>query len=226
MFQQLSVIGNVGKDAPEVKTFEDGSSLTKFSMATKKTWKDKQGQKQEKTTWHPVTVRGNLQNVCQFIHPGSKLAVTGEVEIQERDLNVNGQIVKMKYYGVGAQTITLLDTKADSAKTAPMQAAPVQQVPMQAAPVQQAAPQPVVQQAPPVQQPPVQQVAPVQQPPVQQVAPVQQVPMQAAPVVHSTPMQAMPVQQAPMQAAPMMQAPPVAAQAGYTNGAGDDEIPF
>ena len=45
----MFLIGNVGRD-PEIRTTTGGSKVTTFSIATTERWKDKEGERQERTT--------------------------------------------------------------------------------------------------------------------------------------------------------------------------------
>jgi len=54
---QLSIIGFVGKNA-ETKSLPNGTPVTKFSVATKKSWKDENDAWQQKTQWHNVVAFG------------------------------------------------------------------------------------------------------------------------------------------------------------------------
>jgi single-strand DNA-binding protein len=51
---KVTLIGRVGKD-PEIRNAGNGKPIVSFSLATSESWKDKQGQKQEKTEWHNIT---------------------------------------------------------------------------------------------------------------------------------------------------------------------------
>lgn len=53
--------GNVGKD-PEIKNLESGNKVAKFSLATNKSYTNKQGEKITDTAWHNIVLWGNSQN--------------------------------------------------------------------------------------------------------------------------------------------------------------------
>jgi single-strand DNA-binding protein len=75
------VIGNLG-ETPVVRKTAAGMSVTTFSLATTERWK-KDGVKQEKTTWHKIQAWGtNADNCAAYLSKGSKLQVTGRMEIQ------------------------------------------------------------------------------------------------------------------------------------------------
>ncbi|MBW8773051.1 MAG: single-stranded DNA-binding protein, partial [Gemmatimonadetes bacterium] len=50
---KVTLIGNLGSD-PEVRSTTNGSKVATLSVATSNQWKDKSGEKQEKTEWHRV----------------------------------------------------------------------------------------------------------------------------------------------------------------------------
>ena len=52
---RVCLIGNVGRN-PEIRTSAEGKKIANFSIATSETYKDKNGQKQEKTEWTNVAV--------------------------------------------------------------------------------------------------------------------------------------------------------------------------
>lgn len=82
---RLELIGNVGND-PEIIATNTGSRIAKLSLATNETWTDKQGQKQEKTQWHRLTVFGKLADVVeQWVKKGDRLYVEGRVEYSQTE---------------------------------------------------------------------------------------------------------------------------------------------
>ena len=86
---KVILIGTLGKD-PETKYFQDGTAVCNFSVATSESWKDKQGQRQEKTEWHRVTVFRKLAEICgQYLSKGSKVYLEGK--LQTRSYEKNGQ---------------------------------------------------------------------------------------------------------------------------------------
>jgi len=76
---QVQLIGRLGQD-PEIVTFDNGNKLAKFSLATDDSYKDKQGEKVERTQWHNVIVRGGLVNVVEnYVTKGQEIAVEGKL---------------------------------------------------------------------------------------------------------------------------------------------------
>jgi hypothetical protein len=56
---QVQLIGRLGQD-PELKTFDSGNTMCRFSLATSDYYTDKNGERQEKTEWHNIVVWGKL----------------------------------------------------------------------------------------------------------------------------------------------------------------------
>lgn len=76
---KVQLIGRLGQE-PEVLTFENGGKIAKFSMATDDSYKDKQGQKVERTQWHNIIVRGGLVNIVEnYVSKGQEIAVEGKL---------------------------------------------------------------------------------------------------------------------------------------------------
>ena len=81
MINKVILVGRLGAD-PEINTTSTGSKFANLSLATNKSWKNKQGERQEQTTWHKVKVFDpNLAtNVENYARTGTQLYVEGELE--------------------------------------------------------------------------------------------------------------------------------------------------
>lgn len=76
---KVQLIGRLGQD-PEVVTFPDGNKIAKFSMATDDSYKNKEGQKVERTYWHNIVVRGGLVKVVEeYVNKGREIAIEGKL---------------------------------------------------------------------------------------------------------------------------------------------------
>lgn len=83
MINKAILIGHLGKD-PELRYSNMGAPICLFSVATTKKWKDKDGNKQEKTTWHNVKAFGNLAEIAgQYLHKGNKVYLEGELAVDQ-----------------------------------------------------------------------------------------------------------------------------------------------
>lgn len=76
---RVQLIGRLGQE-PEIFSFEDGNKLAKFSMATDDSYKDKEGNKVERTQWHNVVVRGGLTKIVEnYVTKGQEIAIEGKL---------------------------------------------------------------------------------------------------------------------------------------------------
>ncbi len=78
---QQIIAGRLGNN-PDIRYFQDGTPTCSFNIAVKKTWKDQNGEPQEKTTWLPVKFTGAI--VENFIEPhigmGDNVLIFGELD--------------------------------------------------------------------------------------------------------------------------------------------------
>ena len=71
--------GNVGGD-PVVTTMQSGSKVAKFSLATNRSYTNKQGEKITETQWHNIIFWNKQAELCEkYVRKGSSLIVEGEV---------------------------------------------------------------------------------------------------------------------------------------------------
>lgn len=78
---KVIVIGHVGGD-PDLTEFTGGGSIVRFSLATTKKWKTKDGEKKEKTAWHNIVVHNKALQavVMSYVKKGSKIFVEGTLD--------------------------------------------------------------------------------------------------------------------------------------------------
>jgi len=85
MYNSVTLVGNLGK-APESRTFDNGSSVCRFSLATSRSWKSAQGEKQEDTQWHNVVLWNKLGEIAQqYLDKGSKVLISGRITYRESE---------------------------------------------------------------------------------------------------------------------------------------------
>jgi single-strand DNA-binding protein len=108
------LIGHLGKD-PEIRNTQAGKPVATFSMATSRTWRDKDsGERKEATQWHRVVVFN--ENLCkiveQYLHKGSKVYVEGEICTRKwtDQGGVERYVTEIVLSGFGGQ-ITMLDNR-------------------------------------------------------------------------------------------------------------------
>lgn len=81
---KVTLIGRLGKD-PDVQNTRDGKVYAKFSVATSERWKDKSGQKQEKTEWHNCVIwNENLAGIAEnYLRKGSQVYLEGRMQTRK-----------------------------------------------------------------------------------------------------------------------------------------------
>ena len=81
---KCTIIGRLGQ-APESRDIGN-NSVCNFSVATSEKWKDKDGVKQEKTSWHNIKAWGKLGEICQkYLDKGDQVYIEGSIEYREND---------------------------------------------------------------------------------------------------------------------------------------------
>jgi len=105
MFNQIQVIGNVGKD-PQIRAMPSGDLVANFSVATSEKWRDKSGEMMTKTEWHNVTCFGKLAEIAEkYIKSGKMIFIQGSL-VTQKYTDKNG--VEKTSTHVKADTIRLL----------------------------------------------------------------------------------------------------------------------
>jgi len=80
---KVILVGNLGRD-PEVRYTPDNAAITNISIATTDTWRDKNGDKQERTEWHRVAFFGKLAEIAgEYLKKGSQVYVEGRLQTRK-----------------------------------------------------------------------------------------------------------------------------------------------
>ena len=80
MLNKVILIGRLGKD-PEVRYMPNGEAVCNFSVATSEKYTDKNGQRQEVTEWHNVTMYRKLAEIAgQYLKKGSQVYLEGRIQ--------------------------------------------------------------------------------------------------------------------------------------------------
>lgn len=81
---KVTLVGNLGRD-PEVRHTAAGQKIVHLSVATSDSWKDKSGERQERTEWHRIVVfNSNLADFAErFLKKGSKVYVEGSLQTRK-----------------------------------------------------------------------------------------------------------------------------------------------
>lgn len=80
---KVILIGNLG-NAPETRYMQNGDAVTNITLATTDAWKDKNGEKQEKTEWHRVTFYRKLAEIAgEYLKKGRSVYIEGRLETRK-----------------------------------------------------------------------------------------------------------------------------------------------
>ena len=81
---KVMIIGNLGAD-PEVRSFQNGGRVCNLRIATSEQWKDKSGERQERTEWHTVAVfqEPAINFAEQYLRKGAKVYVEGQLQTRK-----------------------------------------------------------------------------------------------------------------------------------------------
>lgn len=80
MYQQITIVGNVGRD-PELRYTNSGIAVCDFSVAVNRRTKNQAGEPIDETTWFRVTAwRQTAEVVAQYLKKGRQVMVVGTVK--------------------------------------------------------------------------------------------------------------------------------------------------
>ena len=108
---KVMLIGNLGRD-PETRYTQNGSAVTRFSVATSESWRDKSTQEmQERTEWHNVVCFARLGEIAsEYLKKGSKVYVEGGLRTSSWEQEGN----KRYRTEVIAREMQMLDSRGSS----------------------------------------------------------------------------------------------------------------
>jgi single-strand DNA-binding protein len=108
---KVILVGNLGRDA-ETKFTPSGASVTKFAIATTRSWKDQQSNEwKEETNWTNVVV-WRQENLANYLTKGKQVYVEGRLQTRTYD-DKDGK--KVYTTEVVAEDVILLGGRGDSA---------------------------------------------------------------------------------------------------------------
>ena len=85
------LFGNLTRD-PELRALPSGMNVCNFSIATNRTYKDRDGKKQEQTDFHNIVVFGRqADTVSQYLKKGSSVFVEGRMQTRSWDDKTSGE---------------------------------------------------------------------------------------------------------------------------------------
>ena len=110
---KVILVGNLGAD-PEARSLNNGGEVVNMRVATSESWKDRDGNRQERTEWHNVVIfNENLGRVAKsYLKKGSKVYLEGQIQTRKwQDQSGNDryttEIVLQRFRG----ELVLLDSR-------------------------------------------------------------------------------------------------------------------
>ena len=119
---KVMLIGNLGKD-PELRYTTSGVAVATFSLATNESWKDQDGNMQERTEWHNIVAWRKLAEICgEWLKKGKKVYIEGRIQTRSFDDKNTG--AKRYVTEIIADNMIMLDNRGSGAEVpAPTSAA-------------------------------------------------------------------------------------------------------
>lgn len=82
---KVILIGHLGAD-PDMRYTPSGAGVCELRVATSESWKDKNGQRQERTEWHRVVVWGKTAEICaKYLAKGRQVYIEGRIQTRSYD---------------------------------------------------------------------------------------------------------------------------------------------
>ena len=108
---KVILVGNLGQD-PESRFTPQGTAVTNLSVATNESWKDQNGETQDRTEWHRVVMYGRMaETAVEYMRKGQMVYVEGRLNTREwEDQNQ----VKRKITEIRCDNFTMLGRRGDS----------------------------------------------------------------------------------------------------------------
>ena len=83
MLNKIMLIGNLGRD-PELNVTQEGTPVTKFSLAVSRNTKTSTGERKEETEWFNIVAWRQLAETCErYLHKGSKVYIEGRLQTRK-----------------------------------------------------------------------------------------------------------------------------------------------
>jgi len=108
------IVGNCCAD-PDVRQMNNGKSVVNLSVATNESWKDKDGNKQERVEYHRVVIfsEGLCRIAENYLKKGSKVYLEGQLQTRSYEQDgVKKYSTEIVLQGFNS-TLTMLDSKSE-----------------------------------------------------------------------------------------------------------------
>lgn len=112
---KVILVGRLGRD-PESRFTASGQAVCNFSLATDRSYKDRNGQTQKQTEWHKIVTWGKLAEICQkYLKKGSQIFVEGRIQSRQWE-DQQGQ--KRTAFEIVANEMRMLGSRAEAGAAA------------------------------------------------------------------------------------------------------------
>ena len=115
---KVILIGNLGQD-PEARFTPQGTAVCNLSVATNESWKDQNGEMQDRTEWHRVVMYGRMaETATEYMKKGQMVYVEGRLNTREwEDQNQ----IKRRTTEIRCDNFTMLGRRSDTTQNNPSQ---------------------------------------------------------------------------------------------------------
>lgn len=121
---KVILVGNLGQD-PDVRYMPNGNAVANVSIATSESWKDQQGQEQERTEWHRVVFFGKLAEIVgEYLRKGSQIYVEGKLQTRKWQDNDGKDHYSTEVIVDQSGTMQMLGSRQQSSNSPANQSAP------------------------------------------------------------------------------------------------------
>ena len=121
---KVILVGNLGQD-PEGRFTPQGTAVTNLSVATNESWKNQNGELQDRTEWHRVVMYGKMAETAnEYMHKGQMVYVEGRLQTNEwEDQNQ----IKRRTTEIKCDNFTMLGRRGDTSTQAKNQPEEIEQ---------------------------------------------------------------------------------------------------
>jgi len=128
---KVILLGRIGKE-PDVRYMTSGEAVANVSLATSERWKDKNGEKQEKTEWHNLVFYRKLAEIAgEYVKKGDQLYVEGRIQTRKWQTKEGQDRYTTE---IIVDEMTMLGGKQGHTQQAAPASAPARSAPAKAAP--------------------------------------------------------------------------------------------
>ncbi len=114
---KVMLIGNLGRD-PELRYTTSGVAVASFTVATNESWKDGDGNLQERTEWHNIVAWRKLAEICgEWLKKGKRVYIEGRLQTRSYDDKNTG--TKKYVTEIVADSMIMLDSRGQASEGPP-----------------------------------------------------------------------------------------------------------